>query len=62
MKHYEISYRLHNQSALFSAPQTVIAKTLDEKYEIINKCEACGYEVEGVREFDPTPIEERFYA
>lgn len=58
MKHYEIIYRKDSRSA----PKTVIAKTLDEKYEILNKCEASGYEVEGVREFDPTPIEERFYA
>ena len=58
MKHYEIIYREDSRTAL----KTVIAKTLDEKYEILNKCEACGYEVEWVGEFDPTPIEERFYA
>lgn len=58
MKHYEIIYRKDSRTA----PKKVIAKTLDEKYEILNKCEACGYVVEGVSEFDPTPIEERFYA
>ena len=58
MNNYEIRYRKDSRTA----PKTEIAKTLDEKYEILNKCEACGYEVEGVREFDPTPIEERFYA
>ena len=58
MKHYEIRYRKDNRSA----PQTVIAKTLCEKYDILSRFERRGYEVEDVREFDPVPDEERFYA
>ena len=58
MKHYEIRYRKDSRSA----PQTVIAKSLDEKYDIINQYERRGYEIEGVRDFDPVPYEERFYA
>lgn len=62
MKHYEIRYWLHNQSQLFSNPQTVVAKSKKERDNILNKCEANGYVVEQVRAFDPTPVEERFYA
>lgn len=62
MKHYEITYWLHNQSRMFSRPQKVIAKSWREKADILSKCEANGYEVEEVREFDPVPVEERFYA
>ena len=60
--HYEITYWLNNQSHQFSRPQVVIARNLDEKYDIINKCERCGYVIENIRTFDPVPYEERFYA
>lgn len=60
--HYEIVYWLNNQSKLFSRPQVVVAHNLDEKYDIIDKCERCGYYIESVREFDPVPYEDRFYA
>lgn len=60
--HYRIVYWLHNQSQLFSRPQTVIAKSRQEKDEIIHKCEKCGYVIEQVDAFDPVPVEERFYA
>jgi len=62
MKQWKIIYWLPNQSKLFSQPQTVIAKTLDEKYDILNKCNVHGYTVEDVQEYDPIPYDERFYA
>ena len=62
MKHYEIKYWLPNQSRLFSRPQQAIAKSWREKADILSKCEANGYDVEDVREFEPVPAEERFYA
>lgn len=62
MKYWKIIYWLHNQSKLFSQPQAIIAKTLDEKYDILNKCDTHGYIVEDVQEFDPVPYDERYYA
>lgn len=62
MKHYEIKYWLPNQSRMFSWPQKVIVKSWREKADILSKCEAHGYIVEQIREFDPVPVEERFYA
>lgn len=62
MKCYEIMYRLNNQSKLFSEPQIVLAKSSEEKDEILYKCEKYGYCVEQVRRIDPVEIEERFYA
>lgn len=62
MKHYEIRYFLKNQSTLFSNPQTVIAKSKEERDRILYKCDVNGYWVEQVTAFDPVEIEERFYA
>ena len=62
MKYYEITYWMHNQSRLFSRPQRIVAKSREEKYDIISKCEEYGYVIENVREFDPVPVEDRFYA
>lgn len=57
MKFYEISYLQHDGTT-----RTVIAKNATEKCIIINRCEDRGDTVESVRVFDPTPIEDRFYA
>lgn len=62
MKHYEIKYWLHNQSRLFSEPKKVIAKSPKEAHDIIHKIDKAGYVIEQVREFDPVPVEDRFYA
>ena len=62
MKHYEIKYWMRNMSMYRSKPLTVIAKKLDEKNAILNRCRRKGYAVESVREFVPVPVEERFYA
>ncbi len=61
MKYYKITYWLPKQSKLFSSPQTVIAKTAKEAHDIIHKADKCGYIIEDVKEFDPNPVEERFY-
>ena len=62
MKHYEIKYWLHNQSKLFSQPQKIIARSPKEAHEIIHKIDKAGYVIEQVKEFDPVPVKERFYA
>lgn len=62
MKHYEITYWLHNQSRLFSVPQKIVAKSAKEAHDIIHKIDKAGYVIEQVKEFDPVPVEDRFYA
>lgn len=57
MKLYEIRYLQHD-----GTQRTEIAKNATEKCSIINRCEDRGDTVESVRAFDPTPVEDRFYA
>ena len=57
MKLYEIKYTQHD-----GTQRTAIAKNATEKCSIINRCEDRGDTVESVRAFDPTPVEDRFYA
>lgn len=56
LKKYEITYFDTKRT------RTVVANSLTEKYEIIKECEDKGYSIENVREYDPVPVEERFYA
>lgn len=53
MKCYLIKYWLHNQSKEFSFPQCCLARSEEEKNDIIRKCVKYGYEVEEVTRTDP---------